>query len=151
MYEKWQEALKAGMSRSCPNCGHDGRKDDQWVHIACEKCKTDWCYLCGARDIPMSGPNRHYSDWKTKPGRCPQFLNNISGYDDRWPTGYEDAPYKKFLHKLLAYKAIQEFFKTYTKDSYSKMCEVFQNATDHSYDIEEALITDTTLLKIKSS
>ena len=42
-----KEAMTHGQSTSCPKCSATFRKDDQCMHMTCEICRTDFCYVCG--------------------------------------------------------------------------------------------------------
>merc|ERR1719333_505727 len=95
----FEEAIIAGQSVPCPQCGLSGRKDDTGgevcTHMRCASCNTEWCYCCGksvdevdkarrsglAAGEPLYG---HNEDWESNPKRCPMYLHHIMEVDDEW-------------------------------------------------------------------
>lgn len=51
-------------SRPCPTCNAPAQKSYGCNHMICFKCKTHFCYLCGAYLMP-DNPFRHFNDFKS--------------------------------------------------------------------------------------
>eukprot|EP01043_Picozoa_sp_COSAG02_P007258 COSAG02_NODE_215_length_28614_cov_43.077047_7_plen_1563_part_00 len=41
------EAMTKGQATDCPKCNATFRKDEACMHMKCEICRTDFCYVCG--------------------------------------------------------------------------------------------------------
>jgi uncharacterized protein (DUF983 family) len=50
MKEEWDLDIKSGAQRHCPSCKVGGMKDFAYTYMKCEKCKTEWCYICEKPD-----------------------------------------------------------------------------------------------------
>ena len=55
------EAMTKGQATDCPKCGATFRKDDQCMHMKCEICCTDFCYVCG-KDTTQCVRGRDWCD-----------------------------------------------------------------------------------------
>ncbi|CAI2365630.1 unnamed protein product [Moneuplotes crassus] len=152
MKEEWEKAMEMATKRHCPGCKIGGRKDEACTHMICDSCGTNWCYVCGKKEDdldkldPNEGIHSHNEDWDTNPKRCPMFLMQIGDLDQRWDPDDDDANVE-FLHKLLTYQAIRDFFKKYTTEEFEKLCEVFSSVKNHGYNLKEAKTMDITLIK----
>ncbi|CAI2362279.1 unnamed protein product [Moneuplotes crassus] len=157
--EEWEELLMKGSSRSCPQCGYGGIKDDNCTHISCQKCSTMWCYFCGLSEKdcdkdPISEARSkkkifaHNKNWETNPKRCPLFLTGIVEIDPRYSLS--DRKSKKVFHKLILYTEVRNFINKHGMKAYKGLMKQFPPLSDHGIDIEKAMNADLTMIKRKS-
>mmetsp|Transcript_39686 Transcript_39686/g.45569 ORF Transcript_39686/g.45569 Transcript_39686/m.45569 type:complete len:203 (-) Transcript_39686:235-843(-) len=74
--KEWDEAIENGNKVFCPECGHGGINNSFCTHIACAKCNTQYCYICGLPESKLNKSKagnifRHNDDWNTNKKRCP--------------------------------------------------------------------------------
>eukprot|EP00929_Paragymnodinium_shiwhaense_P060256 TRINITY_DN30114_c0_g1_i2.p1 TRINITY_DN30114_c0_g1~~TRINITY_DN30114_c0_g1_i2.p1 ORF type:complete len:526 (+),score=113.10 TRINITY_DN30114_c0_g1_i2:130-1707(+) len=92
---KVDAAFEGGQTMPCPQCKLAGRKDDACTHMTCNRCHTDWCYVCGlsVADADKKPPRGgrpandiflHNADWEVNPRRCPMYLTQILEVDPAW-------------------------------------------------------------------
>lgn len=113
---KLEDAIDKGMKSKCPKCGLGGMKDDGCTHIACAKCGTNFCYICGLseKDCDKADPSgsifSHNADWEKNKKRCPMYLSQISEIDQSWPENDDES--LEYFHRMntmmLVKKAIAE-------------------------------------------
>ena len=66
--------------------------------MLCDKCNTDWCYMCGKaeKDLDKEDPNAniysHNANWSDHvESRCPMYLTEIQDYDKNWKDNEEEC------------------------------------------------------------
>mmetsp|Transcript_23290 Transcript_23290/g.66240 ORF Transcript_23290/g.66240 Transcript_23290/m.66240 type:complete len:362 (-) Transcript_23290:222-1307(-) len=106
-----EKVVADGGARSCPGCGHTGRKDAACTHITCPVCQTRWCYVCGLeRDRAHGGESRHNSGWEADARRCPMYLQNIHSKNPEWPTG-AGAAVDHFHHRQILWSLREQIME----------------------------------------
>jgi hypothetical protein len=52
------EAMTHGQFTACPECAQMYRKDDQCMHMTCNACRVNFCYVCGQRSNEVCSRGR---------------------------------------------------------------------------------------------
>lgn len=126
---KIEKALEEGINRTCPQCGSKGRKDDNCTHMGCEKCHTEWCYVCGG---PLENLDKksgdssiygHNANWASRRNRCPMYLSQINEIDDSWPVDDDSA--LNHFHNILTLRNLHLTIKEVDKKTLERLLERF--------------------------
>ena len=134
--EEWERAMERGQNMFCPGCATKGRKDDGCTHIACEKCRLDWCYVCGAAHAD------HTKD-------CPPSMDQVAAVDGRWPR--QEAAAMEFFHRKRTLRFLRELVEQVGLEAYRGACEVFPQMKESGFSEEAILNEDVELIKKAST
>ena len=97
---KLDEAMEWNSKFKCPTCNFGGQKDDACTHMKECPCAVHWCYFC-----QQVYHGDHNSDWHTRSGQCPLFLEELHDFDSTWPE--DGAGCMQKLHRLVCLKKLK--------------------------------------------
>ncbi|CAF1187101.1 unnamed protein product [Rotaria sordida] len=148
--------LELGQKVPCPQCGLAGRKDHGCTHMACPTCAQLWCYFCGKKvedcDKVRGGTNGIYDhnvDWNCNPNRCPMYLRQIAGVDDRWSNNEEDCLVR--FHRIRTLRLLREAFEKLGQNRMDELDRHFSIISSSDFTWNEILHGDLTLIRYTNS
>jgi hypothetical protein len=162
--EAVDQALDLGSKMQCPGCGLAGRKDDACTHMACPRCHTSWCYVCGLSvercDKEPPRPGRpaddiflHNVDWEGNEQRCPMYLTQILEVDPDWlGEGWEggddvdDDTCLAHFHRHRTLKLLQEVRAGVGAETFEQVWLHFDSVRNAGFDIDDVFFQDTSSL-----
>eukprot|EP01084_Bolivina_argentea_P291539 501069_1 len=152
--QKWDKALSDGNTRSCPECGISGMKNNACTHMTCVACQTEWCYVCGlplskldiADDFEEKNIFGHNEEWKTNIKRCPMWLDDLHQVDKRWPKDNSDGCVT-FLHRLRTMQLLKQVINEMGDQNFKALCGRYNVHKTCGFDINRVMKDNHTLIQ----
>ncbi|CAF1318090.1 unnamed protein product [Rotaria sordida] len=137
-----EKAIESGSQQHCPYCQLTGVKDDGCTHMVCQRCKHNWCYLCGMKENECKvGDNiepslsAHNEDWESHLGRCPMSLISIHQFDIRWPENDQDC--LEYFHRYRTVSNLFNVLKLIGEEKFDEVNHYFGIIDTSGYTLQE--------------
>ncbi|CAF2934707.1 unnamed protein product [Rotaria sp. Silwood2] len=137
-----EKAIESGSQQHCPYCQLTGIKDDGCTHMVCQRCKCNWCYLCGMKENECKVGNNvqpslsaHNEDWESNEGRCPMSLISIHELDIRWPENDQDC--LEYFHRYRTVSHLFNVLKLIGEEKFNEVNQYFGIIDASGYTVQE--------------